>query len=213
MQKLSLIDTQELVNSYVKSFGQSGAAKKLTNEGYRSPSGSSILQAHIFRILHGSSTCLLAPEAENQEQEPPITEKTIARVPKRAQQIAEEQLFENEELLQEEIAKVGEQLKEELLEEEIALQEMERSLPPLVPCTADRPYREARHLERAVRVNAVFDRRHPVEFKTDDEGNEECYFGIPKMKHSQPVTISKPYQPRSYGRNVLSSRDLTVRQK
>ncbi len=123
MQKLSLIDTQELVNSYVKTFGQSGAAKQLTKKGYRSPEGAPILQAHIFRILHGSGTCLLAPETEDQQQEPPITKEPIARVPKRQKEIAAE-LFENEELLQQEINEVGEELRQELIAEEAALQEL-----------------------------------------------------------------------------------------
>lgn len=95
MQKLSLEDTKNLVDSYVQTFGQSGAAKKLTEIGYRSPTGSSILQAHIYRIMNGSSTCLLAPDQEDQQQEPSTTEEPIAAVPKRTKQIAE-QLFEDE---------------------------------------------------------------------------------------------------------------------
>jgi hypothetical protein len=211
MQKLSLTDTQELVNSYVKTYGQSGAAQKLNEQGYRSPAGASILQAHIYRILNGSSTCLLAPDQENQHQEPPTTKEPIAVVPKRAKLAAE--LFANEELLQQEIIKTAEELREELEEERLAIEEMERTQPALVPCIGDRPHCEARHLERDIRISAVFNRRQPVEFKTDDEGKEKCYFGIPQLHHSQPVTNSRPYQPRSYGRNSLSSRDLSVREK
>jgi len=208
MQKLSLEATQEIVNSYVKSFGQSGAAKQLNEKGYRSPEGAQILQAHIFRIMHGSTTCLLAPETENQQQEPPITERPIAAIPKRAKKIAEE-LFANEQLLRKEMIKIGENLKEELLEEEAALQELERSQPPMVPCTESRPYRERRHLDRDVRVNAIFNRRGPVQL---DE--EATFYGIPRMKHSKPAVIeSRPYQPRQYGRNSLSTRDLSVREK
>jgi hypothetical protein len=208
MQKLSLEATQELVNSYVKSFGQSGAAKQLNKKGYRSPEGSSILQAHIYRIMHGSTTCLLAPETEKEQQEPPITKEPIAAVPKRAKQIAEE-LFANEELLRQEIIETGEQLKQELIDEQAAIEEMERSQPPLVPCTASRPHRERRHLERDVKVSAIFNRRAPVELDEDRD-----FYGIPRLKHSKPAAIeSRPYQPRQYGRNVLSTRDLSVRQK
>ena len=208
MQKLSLEGTQELVNSYVKSFGQSGAAKKLTEKGYRSPTGASILQAHICRILNGSSTCLLAPETENQQQEPPITKEPIAAVPKRAKQIAEE-LFANEQLLRKEMIEVGKELREELIEEQAAIEEMERSLPPMVPCTASRPYRERRHLDRDVRVNAIFNRRAPVELDEDRD-----FYGIPRMKHSKPAVIeSRPYQPRSFGRNVITTTDLSIRKK
>ena len=207
MQKMTLADTQELVNSYVKSFRQSGAAKQLTEKGYRSPEGAQILQAHIYRIMHGSTTCLLAPEQENQQQEPPITKEPIAAVPKRAKQIAAE-LFANEQLLRKEMIKIGENLKEELLEEEAALQELERSQPPMVPCTESRPYRERRHLEKDVRVSAVFNRRGPVQLDEDRD-----FYGIPRMKHSSPVTTTRPYQQRRYGQNVLSTRDLSVHQK
>jgi len=208
MQKLTLEDTQKIVGSYVQTFGQSGAAKMLNEKGFRSPEGSSILQAHIYRIMHGSTTCLLAPETENQQQEPPITKEPIAPVPKRTKQIAE-QLFEDEKLLQQEIIKTAAELREELVAEEIALQELERSLPALVPCTADHPYREHRHLERDVKISAVFNRRGPAEIDEDRD-----FYGIPRLKHSQPAAVvSRPYQPRRYGQNVISSRDLIVREK
>lgn len=209
MQKMTLEDTQKLVDSYVKTYGQSGAAQKLTEKGYRSPEGSSILQAHIFRIMHGSTTCLLAPEQENQQQEPPITEKNIAAVvpPKRRKEI--ESIIANEKLLKKEIAEIAEEIRDELIAEEAALQELERSQPPMVPCTESRPYRERRHLEKDVRVSAVFNRRGAVELDEDRD-----FYGIPRMKHSKPAVIeSRPYQPRQYGRNSLSSRDLSVRQK
>ena len=206
MQKMTLADTQELVNSYVKSFGQSGAAKQLTEKGYRSPEGAQILQAHIYRIMHGSTTCLLAPEQENQQQEPPITEEPIAAIPKIQKRIAAE-LFENEELLQQEIAKTVAELGQELIEEQHAIEELERSLPPMVPCTESRPYREARHLEKDIRVSAVFNRRQPVELDEDRD-----FFGIPCLHH-KPVTTSRPYHPRSYGRNTISTKDLSIREK
>jgi len=208
MKKLSQEDTKNLVDSYVQTFGQSGAAKQLSEKGYRSPEGAQILQAHIFRILHGSTTCLLAPDQEDQQQEPPITEEPIAAVPKRAKQIAAE-LFEDEKLLQQEIIETAAELREELVAEEIALQELERSLPALVPCTADHPDREHRHLERDVKISAVFNRRGPAEIDEDRD-----FYGIPRMKHSQPAAVvSRPYQPRRYGQNVISSRDLIVREK
>lgn len=205
---MTLEDTQKLVNSYVKTYGQSGAAQKLTEQGYRSPMCATILQAHICRIMNGSSTCLLAPEQENQQQELPITREPIAAIPKRAKQIAEE-LFANEELLKQEMIRTGEQLKQELEEEQRALEEMERSQPPMVPLIESHPYREARHLERDIRISAVFNRRGPVQL---DE--EATFYGIPRLKHSKPAVIeSRPYQPRSYGRNSLSTRDLSVREK
>lgn len=208
MQKLSLEDTQKIVDSYVQTFGQSGAAKQLSEKGYMSPEGAPIMQAHIYRILHGSSTCLLAPDQEDQQQAPPITKEPIASVPKRAKQIAE-QLFEDEKLLQQEIVKTAAELSAELEEERLVLEELERSLPALVPCTADHPYREHRHLERDVKISAVFNRRGPAEIDEDRD-----FYGIPRLKHSQPAAVvSRPYQPRRYGQNVISSRDLIVREK
>ena len=208
MQKMTLEDTQKLVNSYVKSFGQSGAAKKLTEKGYRSPTGASILQAHICRIMNGSSTCLLAPDQEDQHQEPPITERPIAAVPpKRRREI--EKILASEELLQQEIAKSAAEIEQELIDEQAAIEEMERSQPPMVPLIESHPYREARHLERDIRISAVFNRRGPVQL---DE--EATFYGIPRLKHSKPAVIeSRPYQPRQYGRNSLSTRDLSVREK
>lgn len=206
---MSLEATQIVVNSFAKTYGQNKAAKKLTEIGYKAPDGGQILQAHIYRILHGSGTCLLAPE-EDQQQAPPITERPIAAAPKMQKRIAEE-LFEDEELLQKEIVKTAAELREELEEERLAIEELERSLPPMVPLT-DRPHRAHHHIEQDIRISAVFNRRQPVEFKIDDEGHEKSYFGIPCMHHS-PTTTCKPYQPRSYARNSISSRDLSVHQK
>jgi len=206
MKKLSLTDTQSLVSSYVKSFGQCGAAKKLTEKGYRSPEGGQILQAHIYRILHGSGTCILGPETEDQQQQQSI-EKPIAPIPKMQKKIAEE-LFADEELLQQEIAKTASELREELEEERLAIEELERSLPALVPLIEDRLCKQHRHLDRYARVSAVFDRRGDVELEDRD------FYGIPRMKHSQPViTICRPHHPRNYGRNTISTRDLSVYQK
>ncbi len=207
MKKLSQEDTKNLVDSYVQTFGQSGAAKKLSEKGYRSPEGAQILQPHIYRILNGSSTCLLAPETENQQQEPSTTEEPIAAVPKRAKQIAAE-LFEDEELLRAEMIKVGEELREELIAEEAALHEMEAKLPPLIPSIGEHPGREARHMEKAARASAVFDRRAEVEL---DE--EATFYGIPRLKRKSVEVKSRPHQPKNFGANLLSARDLNVRPK
>ena len=205
MQKMTLEDTQKLVDSYVKTYGQSGAAQKLNEQGYRSPMCATILQAHICRIMNGSSTCLLAPETEDQQQEPPITKEPIAAAPKRRREI--EKILASEELLQKEIAKTAAEIEQELIAEQAAIEEMERSLPPLVPLIESRPHREARHMEKAARVNAIFDRRSEVKLDED-----RYFFGIPCLRH-KPVTNSRPYQQRRYGQNVLSTRDLSVHQK
>lgn len=207
MKKLSSEETKNIVGSYARSFGQRGAARALNDQGYRSPEGYPLQQPHIARVLSGGCTCFLAPE-EGEHQQQQSIEKPIAAVPKIQKRIAEE-LFEDEELLQQEIIKTAAELREELEDERLALEEMERSMPPLVPSIGNRPHREHRHMERDVRVSAIFNRRADVELEDRD------FYGIPRMKHSSPVTTtSRPYQPRQYGRNVLSTtKDLSIRSK
>ncbi len=75
--------------------------------------------------------------------------------------------------MKEEIVKVGEELREELIAEEVALEELERSLSPLIPSIGDRPYREPRHLDRDIKVSAVFDRRRAVELEKPKKQYQE----------------------------------------
>lgn len=206
MKKLSSEETKNVVGSYARSFGQRGAARALNDQGYRSPEGYPLQQPHIARVLSGGCTCFLAPEEGEHHQQQSI-EKPIAPIPKMQKRIAEE-LFADEELLQQEIAKTTAELGQELIEEQHAIEEMERSMPPMVPCTESRPYRERRHIERDVRVSGIFSPRSPIELDED-----RSFFGIPCLKHNQPVTTCRPYQQRNFGQNVISSRDLSVHQK
>jgi len=206
MRQLSLEETKNIVSSYTKSYGQRGAARALNDQGYRSPEGYPLQQPHISRVLSGGCTCFLAPE-EGEHQQQQSIENPIAPIPKMQKKIAEE-LFQDEELLEAEIIKSAQELREELIEEQHAIEEMERSMPPLIPSIGNRPHREHRHMERDVRVSAIFNRRADVELEDRD------FYGIPCLKHISPVTItSRPYHPRRYGRNVVSSTDLSVHQK
>ena len=206
MRQLSLDETKNLVGSYAKSYGQRGTARALNDQGYRSPEGYPLQQPHIARVLSGGCTRFLAPEeGEDQQQQPPA--EPIDSSPKRRKEIAAE-IFEDEEQLKKEIIEIGQELKEELLAEEAALQEMEAKLPPLIPSIGEHIGKEARHLERDIRVSAVFDRRADVEL---DE--EATFYGIPKMMRKVAEVRSRPYQPRRYGQNVISSRDLSIRKK
>jgi len=100
------------------------------------------------------------------------------------------------------------------LEEEVELQKLRESeLPALVPAPRDHARAEHAHPQDIARPHAVFDRRKPVEIKTDEDGNEECFFGIPRLQHKPPVTKSRAYEPKSYGGFSISSKDLNVRQK
>jgi hypothetical protein len=207
MRQLSLEETKNIVSSYTKSYGQRGAARALNDQGYRSPEGYPLQQPHISRVLSGGCTCFLAPE-EGEHQQQQSIEKPIAPIPKMQKRIAEE-LFADEELLQQEIAKTAAELGQELIEEQHAIEEMERSVPPLVPCTESRPYRERRHLEKDIKVSAIFDRRADIEL---DE--ELTFYGIPRLLKRKSVEVrSRPHQGTNFGANVLSTRDLNVRPK
>jgi hypothetical protein len=221
MRQLSIDDSRAIIHSYVKSYGQRGAAKALTRGGYRSPEGHEIRQGHISRILAGSYTCLMAPEKAISAPAPspiaarlpvaePYPEHCIESGPAPASPSSQKRegnlaLPFNEEAGedQEDLYDVRAQLRDELEAEEAARQEKEMNLPPLVPSPRDHSRSEHTCLARP---HAVFSRRGPVEIKTDEEGNEETYFGIPKLKHRPSPIMSRPYQPKSYGENVVSTR-------
>jgi len=114
---------------------------------------------------------------------------------------------------EEDLYEVRRQLRDELEAEEAARQEKEMNLPPLVPRPSDHTRAEHSHPQRFARPHAVFNRRQPIEIKTDEQGNEECFFGIPKLVHKSPATTSRPYQPKSYGQNFVSTRDLSAERR
>lgn len=68
--------TRDLAESYTKSFGQRGAARKLTERGYKSPTGKPISRGHIYKILNGEEICFQEPEAPPEQKpiEPPAPE-------------------------------------------------------------------------------------------------------------------------------------------
>lgn len=214
MRQLTLKDTQALVDKYVRSFGQRGAAKKLTEHGYRSPEGHDVRQGHISRVQAGSYTMLQAPEEPPIEvipapvstpiaARPPIPEKTPARYLERGPALASHPKDEVPHPLEE---KTTIDPREELLNEEADRKEREENSPPEVPRPGDYSRSEHAHPQSLARPHAVFSRRGPVEIKTDGEGNEETFFGIPRLVHKTPATTSRPYEPKSFGQNVVSTR-------
>lgn len=231
---LSPDETRDIVNSFVKTFSQRGAAKKLSERGYRSPTGKDIQQGHIFKILNGAEICFQSPEAppevktdihkaiEPPKEEPspslvaeeappapwnprPILDQTIANnfaafTPEEQQKIDAARAFaelRREELLNE--------LEAEAEEDEEEPRQSRKYLQK-VPSPSD--YTRKEHVKPAqhARLHAVFNRRGPVEFETDENGEEKCFFGIPRLHHKQAQTTSRPYQPKSYGANRLSTR-------
>ena len=79
MKELSVEETTSLVNAYVKTFGQREGARKLTERGYKSREGKEIRHAHLSRILSGSTTQFLSPEAEAKEEPLQTPERSPAK--------------------------------------------------------------------------------------------------------------------------------------
>jgi len=238
MKELTTEETTELANAYVKSFGYREAARKLAERGFRSRENKEIRHAHLSRILSGSTTQFLAPEPEPKEEAPqspakPVSAKagspppevpTPALTPRPkpplpsplvvkedvAVPFSDEEI-EREEALRELHTKNRAALREELETGEELRKLKEEELPGLVPAPSGRG--EHPHVQQLARPHAVFSRRGPAEIKTDEEGNEESFFGIPKLIHKPPVTKSRAYEPKSYGGFSISSKDINVRRK
>ena len=98
-------------------------------------------------------------------------------------------------------------LKEQLLEEVEAAKLKEASLPALVPSPEDHAGAGHTQVERLARVSGVVNFRQAVQFEDDNlEQPEKTYYGIPKLKRRPPTTITKPYQPKSFGQNTIRTR-------
>jgi hypothetical protein len=207
----------------------------LAERGYRSPTGKPIQHGHIFKILNGAETCFQSPEElqetkadstksiEQPEEEPspqlvvkeepsapwtprPLINQTeadnfAALTEEEQQKIADAKAFEElrrEELLME--------LEEESEDEEQEPEPRSRKHLQTVPSPSDYTHREHVMPAQHARMHAIFNRRGPVEFEENEDGELEMFFNIPKLKHGQPVTTCRPYQPKSYGANRLSTR-------
>jgi len=230
---LSHDETRTLVDSYVKTFSQRMAAKKLTERGYRSPEGKPISQGHIFRILNGSETCFQSPPepqetkadspqvTETPKEEPPLlVVKEEEPAPWNPRPLIDQTVADDFAALTEEEkqriadAKAFEELRREELLNEIEEEESEEEQEPRqskkhlqkVPTPSDYTRREHPKPAQHARLHAVFNRRGPVEFETDENGEEKCFFGIPRLHHKRSQTTCRPYQPKSYGANRLSTR-------
>ncbi|MHB8119575.1 MAG: hypothetical protein ACYDHX_12750 [Methanothrix sp.] len=218
MKQLTLEESRTIIESFVKSFGQRGAARKLTERGYRSPEGRPLQQGHISRILAGSYTMLQAPE------EPPkaVVPAPIS-IPEATYSIGEptpEHCLEQgpapasppptttidlrpepgpREDLEGLEGVVVEPTSEPELEDLTVLQEDE-VLTPLTPNPGDHTSPEHRHLERDVRISAVFNRRGEVQLD-EDRGD---FFGVPRLARQPQKVITKPHEARSYAKLPMS---------
>lgn len=232
MRQLTLKDTQALVDKYVRSFGQRGAAKKLTEHGFKSPEGHNVRQGHISRVQAGSYTMLQAPEEPPEAVEigagtgtnpiaprPPVAEPypehciesgpALASHPKHKANLPYPSDGEEIEPTPDP-REVRRRLREELLSEEADRKEREENSPPEVPHPSDHSRSEHAHVERSARVSGIFNRRGEVQFD-EDRGD---YFGLPRMIRQPPKVISRPYEPRSFAKLPMSpSEPYTVQSK
>lgn len=203
-------DTQSLVDSYVRTYGQRGASRKLTERGYRSPEGKPIQQGHITRIQAGSYTQLLAPETPIEPisapapspiaARPPIPEKTPAhyleRGPAPASPSEKTTIDPKPGPLE-----VRRRLRQELEDQETSRKEREENSPPEVPRTSDYSSREHSHPERYAKVSAIFSRRGEVQLDPDDKD----FFGIPRLARQPQKTVTKPHETKSYAKLSMNA--------
>jgi len=222
MKELSTDETFALVDSFVQSYGQRGAARALTKNGYRSPEGKEIQHGTVTRVLNGSETKLLAPEVKGPlpgpeqalspgEQPPEIAPEALLSVAKTSEEpavpIPHEEIAKEEARL-EQITKTRKTLKREL-EDEIEAQKLkEENLPALVPGPNDHAGEGHPHLQELARVHAVFSPRANIELEEDSS-----FFMIPRMKRKPVEVRVRPHEVRHFGSISLSTRDLNARQK
>ena len=195
----------------------------MTKNGYRSPEGKDIQAGHISRILNGSSTSFLAPEPEVKEEEQATSvgchtsapRSDVTPSPPLVALSYQEPVAvpleetEREEALRELHAENRKILKAELEDEEEERKLKEAELPALVPSPSDHSRAEHAHPQQLARVTGIFTRRgSPPELE-----EEKVYYGIPAMQRKSSTTITRPHEVTHFGSNVLSTRDLSVRQK
>jgi hypothetical protein len=173
MKQLTLEDSRTIIESFVKSFGQRGAARKLTEGGYRSPEGRPLQQGHISRILAGSYTYIQAPEEPRKAVFPAPAPSTIARPPV-AEPYPDHCLEQGpapaspppttpidlrpEPGPREDQEGIIEPTSEPEMEDLTVRLEDEAKLSPFVPDPSDHTRGEHTHPQRFARVHAVFNR-------------------------------------------------------
>lgn len=213
---LSQSETRDLAESYTKSFGQRGAARKLTERGYKSPTGKPISQGHIYKILNGEEICFHEPEAPPEQK--PIEEPAPVWQPKPLlghseadnfnafTQDEQRQIADNKARVEQKRQELLDEIEEEEEEEEQKAHQSKKHL-QTVPKPSDYTRKEHPKPLQNARVHAVFNRRGLVEFEADENGEEKLYYGIPKLKKTpQPLTTCRPHEKHSFGQNSISTR-------
>ena len=221
-------------------FGRSkkDIAKMLNEGGFKSEAGESITTADINRFLSGDENSIIVPEDADLPEPPkpaPTPKEKVAAIVDQFLPLVEEkpeettppeveeledlahELEGEEEFMPEPLEEISREelhaenrkiLKEELMDQEEARKFKEANLPSLVPAPRDYTHNEHAHPQELARVHAVFSPRAPVELEEDSS-----FFNIPRLKRKPVEVRTRPYEPKSFGSNVISTRDLSVRKR
>jgi len=86
---------------------------------------------------------------------------------------------------------------------------LEDPKPARVPSPED--YSHVEHVGPAqhARVSGIFSPRAPVELEKDGSS----FFNIPRLKRKPVEVRTRPYEPKIFGSNVISTKDLNVRKR
>lgn len=210
-------------------------AKMLNEGGFKSEAGESITTADINRFMAGDENSIIVPEDADLPEPPkfaPTPKEKVAAIVDQFSPLVEEKPEETttppdveeledlthelegeeefmseplEEIAREEARKI---LKEELEDEEELRKLRESELPALVPAPQDHSRAEHAHPQELARVHAVFSPRAPVELE-----DSSSFFNIPRLKRKPVEVRTRLYEPKSFGSNVISTRDLNVRKR
>ena len=213
-------------------------AKMLNEGGFKSEAGESITTADINRFMAGDENSIIVPEDADLPEPPksaPTPKEKVAAIVDQFLPLVEEKPEETtppeveeledlahelegeekfmpeplEEISREELhAENRKILKEELMDQEEARKFKEANLPGLVPAPRDYTHTEHAHPQELARVHAVFSPRAPVELEEDSS-----FFNIPRLKRKPVEVRTRPHESKSFGANVLSTRDLNVRKR
>ena len=233
MRQLSLKDTQDLIDRYVKSYGQRGAAKALSRAGYRSPENCDIRQGHISRIQAGSYTMLQAPEEPPIEPisapastpiaaRPPIPEKTpehyLERGPVSSNasldiklSIEDSSIAANaspEKRLS--IKEAGRdqdprEVRRQLRQELETQEELRKEREENSPPEVPRTSDYSRSEHSHPERNARISAVFSKRGEVQLDPDDKDFFGIPRLAKQPQKVVTKPYEPKTYAKLSMNA--------
>jgi hypothetical protein len=189
-------------------------ASLLNEHGFKTEEGGPITTLDISRHLAGAENIVIPPNADlpaPARERPSPSEKIAALVEEIAPMIIDqdpglrEDLKDSEPEELEDITPIDPFQGEE---EEFMDEPLEDPKPARVPAPKDHSRSEHAHVQELARVHAVFSPRAPVELEEDSR-----FFNIPSLKRKPVEVRTRPHEPKSFGANVLSTRDLNVRKR